>query len=71
MRLAAHIGKIGGFALLIFAAGVALGPTAPKQEMNWEPHGRSTRVAENCKKRVYQPIYVDFTARWCVNLPGE
>jgi len=54
-------GQIGG--LLLLATGVVLAYW-PVQEINWDPWS-AVRVAELQKEG--RPIYVDFTARWCVN----
>jgi thiol:disulfide interchange protein DsbD len=54
------VGRVG--ALLLLAAGAALAYW-PIQELDWEPWS-SARVAELQKEG--RPIYVDFTARWCL-----
>ncbi|HTB64359.1 MAG TPA: protein-disulfide reductase DsbD domain-containing protein [Opitutales bacterium] len=53
-------GRIG--ALLLLAGGIALAYW-PIQELGWEPWS-SARVVELQKEG--RPIYVDFTARWCL-----
>ncbi len=53
-------GQIGGLLLLIAAIAVAYWPL---QDLGWQPWS-AERVAELQKEG--RPIYVDFTARWCL-----
>ncbi len=59
-RQVRRMGQVG--ALLIFAAGTVWAYW-PAEDLNWEPWS-AARVEELQKEG--RPIYVDFTARWCV-----
>jgi thiol:disulfide interchange protein DsbD len=59
-RTRRRIGQVG--ALLLFAAGTVWAYW-PAEDLNWEPWS-ADRVKELQKEG--RPIYVDFTARWCV-----